>query len=212
MDFFNPESTPVVAVANAIVEYAGTDWETIFGPQPSFYGNLIILRLSDYTYAGQPVFALYGHLSTISVQTGDVVPVGEVIGAVGGTGVANGGPHLHFEVRVGNPSDYFTSTRNPDLWIKPYYGYGTLAGRVINAQGAMLPEVAITVRGIDIPRYTWTYAGTENISDPEWGENFTLGDLPEGWYTVTTRSDRRTYSTEVYVRAGRTAWIEFIFD
>jgi hypothetical protein len=212
MEFFNPESTPVVAVANAIVEYSGTDWETLFGPQLSFYGNLIVLRLTDHTYNSQPIFALYGHLSETLAQTGDAVAVGQTIGAVGGTGVANGGPHLHFEVRIGNPNDYLASTRNPDLWIKPYYGYGTLAGRVVNAEGAMLPEVAITVRGADMTRYTWTYAGAENIPDSQWNENLTLGDLPEGWYTVTTRSERHTYTAEVYVRNGRTTWVEFVFD
>src|SRR5574341_558052 len=176
MEFFNPESTPVVAGANAVVEYSGADSETQFGPQLDFYGNLIVLRLSDYTYSGQPVYALYGHLSEMYVQTGQTVPSAEIIGAVGGTGVANGGTHLHFEVRVGDPYNYFSSTRNPDLWIQPYYGYGTLAGRITNAEGAMLPEVAIAVRGADMTRYTWTYAGSENIPDPEWRENFTLGD------------------------------------
>ncbi len=212
VEFFNPLSTPVVAVANSVVEYAGTDLEVLFGPEPNFYGNLIVLRLTDHQHSGQPVFALYGHLSEVLVTTGQSVSVREVIGAVGGTGVANGGPHLHFEVRVGDPYGYFTSTRNPDLWIKPYYGYGTLAGRVVEAGGALLREVALTIRGADMVRYTWTYAGAENISDPLWGENFTMGDLPEGWYTITTRSDRRTYSAEIYIEAGRTTWVEFVFD
>jgi hypothetical protein len=104
------------------------------------------------------------------------------------------------------------STRNPDLWIKPYFGYGTLAGRVAKADGSLLRSVSITVKGADITRYTWTYAGDENISDPEWQENFTLGDLPEGWYTVTTHSDKRGYSEEIYIRPGRTSWLEFIFE
>lgn len=212
MEFFNPASTPVIAVANATVEYSGTDWETLFGPENRFYGNLIVLRLDTFTYNGQPVFALYGHLSEMYVETGQTVAVRDIIGAVGGTGVANGGPHLHFEVRVGDPHDYFTSTRNPDLWIRPYFGFGTLAGRVIDASGAMLRNVSLTIKSADIVRYTWTYAGSENIPDPEWNENFTLGDLPEGWYTVTTRSSRRTYSQEVYIAAGRSSWLEFQFD
>ncbi len=212
MEFFNPESTPVVAAANGVVEHSGTDWEVLFGPELAFYGNLIVLRLSDYTYNGQPVYTLYGHLSEMYVQADQSVPVGEIIGAVGGTGVANGGPHLHFEVRVGDPFNYFASTRNPDLWIKPYYGYGTLAGRIVNANGAMLRQVAITVRGADMTRYTWTYAGAENTSDSAWQENFTLGDLPEGWYTVSARSERKTYRAEVYIRSGRTAWLEWVFD
>lgn len=212
VEFPNPIGTPVVAVGNGVIYYSGTDAETIFGPQPNFYGNLIILQLGDYTYNGQPIYVLYGHLSEIYAQTGQAVAVREIIGAVGGTGVANGGPHLHFEVRIGDPTSYTTSTRNPDLWLKPYYGYGTLAGRIVDANGAMLPEVAITLRGPDTTRYTWTYAGAENIPDEQWQENFTLGDLPEGWYTLTTRSARRTYSEQVYIRNGHTTWIELVFD
>lgn len=212
MEFRNPESTPVIAVATSTVEYAGTDTEILFGPQANFYGNLIVLRLDGTTQNGQPVFALYGHLSEIYVTTGQTVPAREIIGAVGGTGVANGGAHLHFEVRLGDPRNYNLSTRNPDLWIRPYYGYGTLAGRVALLDGSLLREVALTVKGADMVRYTWTYAGSENISDEAWQENFTLGDLPEGWYTITTRSSRRTYSVDIYIQPNRTTWLELVFD
>ncbi|MGF1506423.1 MAG: M23 family metallopeptidase [Anaerolineae bacterium] len=211
-EFWNPSGTPVVAVGNGAVVHAGNDWETAYGPDTGFYGNLIILRLDTCPYNGRPVYALYGHLSEIYVETEQTVPQGEIIGTVGGTGVANGGPHLHFEVRVDDPTSYFTSTRNPDLWIRPYFGYGTLAGRVVDAEGNYLREVALTIRGEDAVRYTWTYAGDENIGDDAWGENFTYGDLPEGWYTVTTRSERRTYSEQVYINPGQTTWLEIVFD
>lgn len=205
-EFRNPESTPVVAVGNATVIYAGDDLSRQFGPNTAFYGILIVLQMTDFTYNGQPVYALYGHLSAVHVNAGDAVAVGSVIGEVGQTGIAIG-PHLHFEVRVGNPDDYFTSTRNPDLWIRPWGGYGTLAGRAFNANG-LLREVAITVKGIDVTRYTWSYAGDENIPDENWHENFTLGDLPEGWYTVTTRGGSKIFSQEVYIHGGHTTWLD----
>jgi murein DD-endopeptidase MepM/ murein hydrolase activator NlpD len=213
LDFADPASTPVVAVAPATVEFAGPDWDVMFGPELRFYGNLIVLRITSVADGnGQPVFALYGHLSEIYFNTGDSVATGDIIGAVGGTGVANGGAHLHLEVRVGDPHDYNLGTRNPDLWIKPYFGYGTLAGKVVNGSGAFLPNVSITVRGADTTRYTGTYAGDINHPDATWGENFTLGDLPEGWYTVTTRSSSRTYSEDIYIRPNRTTWVEFDFN
>ncbi len=210
-EFRNPPGTPVVAVGNATVQYAGTDESVVYGPQPGFYGNLIVLQMTDFTYNGQAVFALYGHLAEINVQTGQTVAMREVIGSAGSSGVALG-PHLHFEVRISDPLSYFTSTRNPDLWIRPYPGYGTLAGRVLDGSGAYLREVALTIHGIDMTRYTWTYAGDENIADDQWKENFTLGDLPEGWYTVTTRSGSRTYSNDVYIANGYTTWLELVFD
>ncbi|MBN1431046.1 MAG: M23 family metallopeptidase [Anaerolineae bacterium] len=211
MDFINDRGTPVSAVGNATVHYAGTDESVVYGPQTNFYGNLIVLQMTDFTHNGQPVYALYGHLGEIGVQIGQTVAARDVIGVVGASGIAMG-PHLHFEVRVGDPMVYFTATRNPDLWIKPYNGYGTLAGKVINSSGAYLREVALTVHGVDMTRYTWSYAGDENISDEQWKENFTLGDLPEGWYTVTTRSSGRGYSAEVYIENGRTTWLEIVLD
>ena len=210
-EFRNDPGTPVLAVGNATVQYAGTDENVVYGPQPGFYGNLIVLQMTDFTHNGQPVFALYGHLSEIDVQVGQTVVARDAIGLVGSSGVAMG-PHLHFEVRIGDPLSYFTATRNPDLWIKPYPGYGTLAGRVVSSSGVYLREVALTVHGVDMTRYTWSYAGDENIPDEQWKENFTLGDLPEGWYTVTTRSSGHGFSADVYIENGRTTWLEIVLD
>ena len=210
-EFRNPIGTPVVAVASGTIHYAGTDQTNVYGPDPNFYGNLIVLMLNGITYEGKQVYAVYGHLSKFDVNTGDAVTAGQTIGEVGETGIAIG-PHLHFEVRVGDPMSYMTSTRNPDLWIRPYGGYGTVAGKVVDGSGNYLRQVALTFHGIDTTRYTWSYAGDENIPDEEWKENFTLGDLPAGWYTVTTRSSTKDYSVNVFVHAGHTTWLNLVLN
>lgn len=56
------------------------------------YGLLVAL---DH---GAGVETRYGHLSQLSVQEGQVVKKGDVIGYVGSTGRSTG-PHLHYEVR-----------------------------------------------------------------------------------------------------------------
>jgi murein DD-endopeptidase MepM/ murein hydrolase activator NlpD len=48
---------------------------------------------------GCGIFSLYLHLSKMSVQVGDEVRKGQVIGLVGTTGFSTG-PHLHWGMRV----------------------------------------------------------------------------------------------------------------
>ena len=56
-------------------------------------GNTVVL---DH---GLGVYTLYGHMNEIDVRPGQLVEQGEIIGAVGETGLVTG-PHLHWEVRV----------------------------------------------------------------------------------------------------------------
>lgn len=55
------------------------------------YGNVVIL---DHGYG---LLSLYGHLSSLAVEEGEVVERGQVVGRTGATGLA-GGDHLHFGV------------------------------------------------------------------------------------------------------------------
>jgi murein DD-endopeptidase MepM/ murein hydrolase activator NlpD len=75
--------TPILAAATGQVEVA--DW--VGG-----YGLTVILNHSSAQQT------LYGHMSEIFVQPGQLVQQGTVIGRVGSTGNSTG-PHLHFEVR-----------------------------------------------------------------------------------------------------------------
>jgi murein DD-endopeptidase MepM/ murein hydrolase activator NlpD len=83
LDFAAPSGTPIRAVATGRileVSYAGA------------YGNRTRMRLSD----GTEVW--YCHQTSTSVQVGQQVAGGQVIGTVGSTGNSTG-PHLHLEVR-----------------------------------------------------------------------------------------------------------------
>ncbi len=57
------------------------------------YGLTVVLDHADGKHQ-----TLYGHMSEIYVQPGQIVQQGEVIGRVGSTGNSTG-PHLHFEIR-----------------------------------------------------------------------------------------------------------------
>ena len=97
IDIAAPEGQAVLAAAGGTVVESGYDVER---------GNYLIL---DH---GDGLSTLYGQCRDFTVEEGDTVRAGEMIGAVGSTGMSTG-PHLHFEVRQDdepqNPVAYFDS-------------------------------------------------------------------------------------------------------
>ena len=84
LDVAAPAGTLVTAADRGVVLRAG--WNN------QGYGLFVIIDHNiDYV-------TLYGHLSEVLVQEGQVVAQGELIGKVGSTGNSTG-PHLHFEIR-----------------------------------------------------------------------------------------------------------------
>ena len=168
------------------------DAETVYGPHTNFYGNLIIIS-SDSTYDGLPVYTVYGHLSQIFVNEGQHVEAEEIIALSGATGVADG-PHLHFEVRVGQNSE--DNTRNPLLWLYPFPDHGTIAGRVTWPSGELAHGVQLFARRVDASsKYaeTTSYANEtgELNGDDGWQENFAFDDVLAGYYEVEARRGKR---------------------
>ncbi|MEQ9619224.1 MAG: M23 family metallopeptidase [Deltaproteobacteria bacterium] len=87
---------PIVATADGTVKKAG--WQ-------SSYGKTIVIRHKD------GFETIYAHLSKITVEEGQQIKVGEVIGKAGSTGRSSG-THLHYEViRDGkkvNPTNFLS--------------------------------------------------------------------------------------------------------
>ena len=219
VEFENRSGTPIVAAAPGTVIAAGNDSVIAYGPALGFYGNLVVVRLDNqYQYHGQPVYNLYAHLQEMLVKEGQRVKVGDTLGAVGFTGIAIG-PHLHFEVRVGE-NDY-ASTRNPELWLKPhkYNGqpWGVIAGRVVDTAGNLVPGLTVVIRPVaidyDVQRthYLATYAQETLNGDDLLQENFAIGDMPLGTYTVSVNTTK-LYQETVTVEAGHIAWVTFVVN
>ncbi len=211
VEFVNPTGTPILAVGDGVVHFAGSDLATTYGPSSDFYGNLVVIQHNVTDVDGQGVYTLYGHMNTVDVQVGQPVRRGDRIGTVGASGIALG-PHLHFEVRVGNPMDYF-ATRNPELWIRPYPTYGTLAGIITDADGNRLYSAPLRVESLDITRYTWSYNDDSVDPDTTFNENFALGDLPANYYEVTVSENGRVrFRQIVYVYPNRTTWLNVVLN
>jgi murein DD-endopeptidase MepM/ murein hydrolase activator NlpD len=99
LDIAVPLGTPVHAVAEGIVTYAGVR---------SGYGNVVEI---DH---GDGYMTRYAHNHKVLVHPGEHVRVGQVIADAGSTGRSTGA-HVHFEVwykgRVVNPTAYVRSHR-----------------------------------------------------------------------------------------------------
>jgi murein DD-endopeptidase MepM/ murein hydrolase activator NlpD len=83
MDIAVDFGTPVAATADGLVIHAGPY---------SGYGNLVIL------YHSNGITTRYGHLSRITVESGQRIKRGDQIGHAGSTGRSTG-VHVHYEIR-----------------------------------------------------------------------------------------------------------------
>ncbi len=95
IDISAPRGNKVSATADGVVINAGRKFS---------YGNLVTL---EHKFG---ISTRYGHLDRYSVEVGQKVKKGDIIGYVGSTGRATG-PHLHYEVRLNgqplNPLRFF---------------------------------------------------------------------------------------------------------
>ena len=207
VDLVAKRGTPVQAAADGEVVWTGYGlYRGVYDPSDP-YGLAIAIR-HDFGFEGQALYTVYAHLDRIDVWLGQRVRAGDPIGIVGLTGHTNG-PHLHFEVRLGE-NRYF-STRNPELWIVPPQGWGVLAGRILDTLGRPIPEQLVEIQNLDTQQ-TWqvlTYAQDTVNADDHYQENFVVSDLPAGVYEVTTHFVGHAYSCRLYLNPGETNFVEF---
>lgn len=110
VSLFGPRVHPIYGVSRMhngldIDAAAGTpirapgDGRVLLAAVQGGYGNAVVI---DH---GNGVGTVFAHMSVFAVTAGQEVRQGDVLGAVGSTGLSTG-PHLHFEVRLrGQPID-----------------------------------------------------------------------------------------------------------
>lgn len=216
VEFNNPDGTPVHAIGDGVVVYAG--------PAEAGANTVAIRHRRRLVVDGERryLFSVYYHNTRLLVHVGQTVRAGEVIALVGNTGRATN-DHLHLEVHVAPTADssrivdpavrYPPFNVNPELWIAPLPGTGVVAGQVWDSAGAAVPRAWIYGLVKPEPQETpfsfiETY-GPRNHADPVYHEHFALSDVPPGEYVLGVEIDGQRVYRRVVVRAGLLTWVEF---
>jgi len=214
VDIPNKMGTPILAMAEGEVVHAGPDNPALLGPYNNFYGNAVVIRLNrriSTPEGDQDVYVVLGHMSEVYVERGQQVTPGDVVGAVGMTGIAVG-PHLHVEVRVGQNS--YLDSVNPALWMQNLPGTGAVAVRLLSADGRSWSGARLSLLRYENGGTRWVrtieiYPDAENIGpDPAWGENGALSDLAAGAYWIGGVINGEKVGENITINAGETTFIE----
>jgi murein DD-endopeptidase MepM/ murein hydrolase activator NlpD len=213
IDMPNPIGETVRAAGSGTIVWAADGLRTegaVFENSPS-YGNVVVIQ-QDFGYQGKTLYTIYAHLSAALVMRDQHVNAGDAIGLVGNTGNVTG-PHVHFEVRLGE--NRYGDTYNPVLWMVPYVGHGVIAGRVSDSRGNTVGDADITIRNwstglvaATATTYVIQNTGYDVKSDPVWQENFAVGDMPTGRYEVITAVDGIRVSRIIDVLEGTTSFVD----
>jgi murein DD-endopeptidase MepM/ murein hydrolase activator NlpD len=184
----------VHAIADGKVVYANRV------PRHSNYGNYLVI---EHRWGGCNYYSLYGHLSTIAVQAGQVVQRGERIARMGytGTGINLARAHVHLELNL-LLSHNFQSWYDTFHREEPNY-HGTYNG--INLKGLDIARLYLALRRypsltipdflaneetfykVTLPRsprfelpklYPWMLRACSARSAQSWEVSFTRSGLP----------------------------------
>ena len=193
---------PGIVIRTGYGVYAGIENDT----DP--YGFAVLIR-HDFGYKNQNLYTVYAHLSETLIEEGRHVEAGDLLGLSGNTGLTTG-PHLHFEVRLGEK--YFFSTRNPELWLAPPEGCGLAVGRLTTSSGEMLIEQSVKLTHLPTGQYwvTKTYGVPHTVnSDDYYKENFVNSNLPAGPYEIRIPYEGITYTKQVFIYPGAVTYFRF---
>jgi murein DD-endopeptidase MepM/ murein hydrolase activator NlpD len=209
VDIDAEKGAPILAAGPGTVVSAG--WGLFSGAADNIgdpYGQAVVIK-HDFGYKGQSLYTIYAHMNEVITVIGQHVETGDVIGLVGETGVTTG-PHLHFEVRVGENTFY--TTYNPELWMAPPQGWGVLAGLLTDEKGNLLNYYPLEIRpepsGVPLRR-ALTYAQGAVNPDPYYQENVVLSDLPAGIYKITIKYLEKDIQTWVEIFPGQVTYFRF---
>jgi murein DD-endopeptidase MepM/ murein hydrolase activator NlpD len=208
VDIPSPRGAEVLAAGPGTVVWVGYGlYSGELNNRNDPYGMAVAIR-HDFGYHDQPLYTVYAHMQEIDVTMGQWVDTGTVVGHVGSTGMTTG-PHLHFEVRLGEND--FWKTRNPELWISPPQGYGVLVGRVMSTYGQRLDQALVLLKDLETGMHyeVKTYGPTTVNSDAYYNENVVLGNLPAGIYELNIPYAALNRTQNIQILPGQVTYFSF---
>lgn len=163
------------------------------------YGTSVTL---DGMWGEEKVNTFYGQLASVLVAEDDEVTAGDPIAISGAEG-----NYMHFEVRLGwhsGETEVAGSRLNPEGWFA-IDGMGIIVGSVPGADNSTRVDIDPDPKPrplYDSYSYSLTYdfAATAIGSDPVYQENYIIGDVEPGDYTITSLDG--SYSRSVTVPAN----------
>jgi murein DD-endopeptidase MepM/ murein hydrolase activator NlpD len=208
IDLPAPRGTDILAAGPGVVEWAG--FGLFSGSKYEVedpYGLAVAIR-HDFGYDNETLYTVYAHMEEVDVIVGQWVNTGDVIGNVGSTGLTTG-PHLHFEVRLGE-NDFFR-TRNPELWLSPPIGDGVLVGRVTSTYGTLLDSYLVSLKLVNSKTTyaAYTYGPGVVNSDSFYNENIVISNVPAGVYELNIPYGALNRIVQIQILPGQVTYFWF---
>jgi murein DD-endopeptidase MepM/ murein hydrolase activator NlpD/chromosome segregation ATPase len=184
--------------------YSSIPGKVIFADWNGGYGNCVMIQSADNK---DHVF-LYGHLSSISTQSGKDLKPGDAIGTVGSTGNSTAS-HLHYEFRnngrIENPLSVGYAF---DVASRAKGGITNEDYTVVGERGrelAILPNGKITVvgnKGAEINSFpNGTHILPNNTTEKILGYNSNIANSKVGFYSSGTPTTNEDYKRELNAAA-----------
>jgi len=115
-DWVMPVGTPLLAVADGQVTYAGTDPPFYCAPLGRVVADQRFVEILHPASSGEQFSSVFVHLSRIDVGVGQMVSRGETVGLSGNSGCSTE-PHLHLHVwRFTHTNNGFPTVVDPYGW------------------------------------------------------------------------------------------------